>query len=183
MSLPTTSSRWPPSAPLASLRRTPVSRRVEATPCPSFAMVCLERVRVTGCFPRDRGRKACLSTAARQAHAAFGRPVSTLGPMESAKALAFTAISARPGSGQSWQACMEAGSHPVKNSVFSRQLRDSEFPSPRRMSCACDLWPECCTFFGQTGGRAWPAAGGRKLRPGSNRPGLQLDNKEPTSWR
>ena len=29
-------------------------------------MVCLERVRVTGCFHRDRGRKACLSTAAGQ---------------------------------------------------------------------------------------------------------------------
>ena len=66
-------------------RRTPVSRRVEATPCPSFAMVCLERRRVTGCFPRDRGRKACLSTAARQARVAFGRPVSTLGPMEKRK--------------------------------------------------------------------------------------------------
>jgi hypothetical protein len=52
-------------------------------------MVCLERVRVTGCFPRDRGRKARLSTAARQVDAvvdaAFGRPVSTLGPMEKRK--------------------------------------------------------------------------------------------------
>jgi hypothetical protein len=71
-----------------------------SAPCPSFAMVCLEFVRVTGCFNRDRDREP-----------AYPPPPEKPGPIGKAQRFkAFTTLSARPVLGRSWQTCAEAGS-------------------------------------------------------------------------
>ena len=62
---------------------------------PRFAMVCLELVRVTGCFPRDRDRKRT-----------YPLPPKGLGlDRKSSRIQAFTApFGADRSSGRPWQA-------------------------------------------------------------------------------
>ena len=113
----------------------------DRSPRPSFAMVCPDSVQVTGCFPRDRDRKASLSTAAqagsRRPRTPSGAPLAR---WKSSIDQAFTDFSPQPVVGRSWQACMEAGSHLVKNSVFSRQLRGFGVPEPAsHVSCVRSL--------------------------------------------
>ena len=136
---------------------------------PSFAMVCLESVRVTGCFPRDRDRQARLSTATQAGLRRPRPPSGALVPVEKHHRSSVHGPFTTAGSGRSWQACMEAGSHPVKIAYSPGSCGDSEVPSPRRSLCACNLWPESCTFFGQkSGGQEH----GQGSRPGPwNRPG------------
>jgi hypothetical protein len=104
-----------------------------------------------GTYPRDRPfsprsrPRASLSTAAQET-----RSVTE-------KLLAASGYDPQVGrcSGRSWQACKEAGSHPVKSIVFSRQSRGfgvaGKAARDRCVIPSCDIWRECCTFCGQSG--------------------------------
>jgi hypothetical protein len=85
---------------------------------------------------------------------------------------------------------MEAGSHPVKNSVISRQLRGFGVPDPApHVSLRATVGPNVARFLVKPGGQDHGQDHGLEsivawnLGSDHNGPGLQLDNKEPTSWR
>ena len=105
---------------------------------PRFAMVCPELVRVTGCFPHDRDRKRTYP------------PPKRPGPdRKSSRIQAFTAPSAGSVAWRPGQALTRCGIAPGGK---ERNLQAVwGWIRTRRAIPTCDIWPECCTFFGQPG--------------------------------
>ena len=82
-------------------------------PRPSFATVCLELVRVTGRFLREREREQAYPPP----------PSGRRHRWKSSQVQAFTGQSDPPVLGRSRQTCTEAGSLPVENVVISTKLQ------------------------------------------------------------
>src|SRR6266702_1621793 len=81
--------------------------------CPSFAMVCLELA----------GGDRPVSSRDRDSRELIHYRLKCLGRgWKRGTAQALTMHLGGWEMGRSWQTCVEAGSHPLKNSVFSRQL-------------------------------------------------------------
>src|SRR5262245_33541892 len=105
-------------------------------------MVCLELLRLSGCFPAGRDRQ--------RAYPQLSPGLGWTGKAQKLK----RSRPFRPGRvlGRSWQTCAEAGSHAVKNSVISNSCEGFGGATRALSTAVCDNGPNVARFLVKSGG-------------------------------